>query len=267
MTSGESSNRIVPQGTASTGLPKILVVDDEVDLVNLLRYNLEKEGYQVETAFDGTTALAKITETLPDLIILDLMLPDRSGYDICRFIKRQPLTEAIPVIMLTARSAEFDRIQGFESGAEDYVVKPFSPKELVLRVKAMLGRTYKQDPAILGMKPLTFGRLMIDAAAYRVAVDGINVPVSPLEFSILLVLAQYPNRVWTRDQLLDAVWKGDAAEVFDRTVDANVKRLRAKLGEARDCIETVRGVGYRFTPTGVLGGVDAKSAPVAAMAR
>lgn len=226
--------------------PRILVVDDEHDLVNLVRYNLQKEGYEVLFAYDGTTAVQLIWDSKPDLIILDLMLPDQSGFDICKKIKAEESTRKIPVIMLTARSSENDRITGFESGAEDYVVKPFSPKELVLRVKAMLGRTRQSLPNILNV-----GRMTIYTDEYRVFVDNQEVTLTHIEFQILLSLARHPNVVKTREQLLEEVWKEDAEEILDRAVDAHVKRLRAKLGEDRDCIETVRGVGYRLSASGV----------------
>lgn len=222
--------------------PTILVVDDEHDLVNLLRYNLQKEGYEVLCCYDGTSAVEMIWKHRPDLIILDLMLPDRSGFDICRQMKSEEQTRKIPIIMLTARSSEQDRVSGFEVGAEDYVVKPFSPKELVLRVKAMLGRTRQSLPNILEV-----GRMTIYPDEYRVFIDNQEVPLTHIEFKILMALARHPNVVKTREQLLDDVWKEGSIQILDRAVDAHVKRLRAKMGEERDCIETVRGVGYRLT--------------------
>ncbi|MBX2861791.1 MAG: response regulator transcription factor [Vampirovibrio sp.] len=221
--------------------PKILVVDDETDLVNLVRYNLEREGYEVLTAYDGLPALDLVWEKKPNLIVLDLMLPDLSGVEICRKIKANDETKQIPIIMLTARSSERDRITGFEAGAEDYVVKPFSPKELVLRVKAMLGRTQQTLPNIIQISAIK-----IYPAEYRVFVDHQEITLTRNEFKILLCLARHPNMVKTREQILEHVWTEDASDVLDRTVDAHVKRLRSKLGEERDCIETVRGVGYRL---------------------
>lgn len=222
--------------------PTILVVDDEHDLVNLVRYNLQKEGYDVLCAYDGSTALELVWSKRPDLIVLDLMLPDKSGFDICRQIKAEETYRKIPIIMLTARSSEHDRVSGFEAGAEDYVVKPFSPKELVLRVKAMLGRTRQSLPNIVAI-----GRMTIYPEEFRVFIDNQEVPLTHIEFKILLALARHPNVVKTREQLLEDVWKEGATQILDRAVDAHVKRLRAKLGEERDCIETVRGVGYRLT--------------------
>ncbi len=221
--------------------PTVLVVDDEQDLVNLVRYNLEKEDYNVICAYNGTSALKLAWEKRPDLIILDLMLPDRSGVDLCREIKRNEKMKKIPIIMLTARSSEVDRISGFEAGAEDYVVKPFSPKELTLRVKAMLGRTKAETP-----NTIELGVLKILPREYRVLVEDEEIPLTHIEFKILSVLAAFPNVVKTREQILEEVWKEDAEEILDRTVDAHVKRLRGKLKSARDHIETVRGIGYRL---------------------
>lgn len=232
------------------------MVDDEQDLVNLVRYNLQKEGYEVLCAYEGASVVDLVWSRKPALIILDLMLPDKSGVDICREIKSNPQIKAIPIIMLTARSSEEDRVRGFEAGAEDYVVKPFSPKELTLRVKAMLARTLPPSPDILHVGPLT-----IWPEEYRVVVKSLpndkrNVALSNLkatevhltqsEFQLLLVLAKHPNVVKTREQLLAELWQDEAEIVLDRAVDAQIKRLRAKLGSARDCIETVRGVGYRL---------------------
>ena len=240
-------------------MQRILVVDDERDLVNLLRYNLEKAGFLVSSAFDGSTVLPLAIKELPDLIILDLMLPDRSGYDICRDLKIQELTQDIPIIMLTARSSEYNRITGFECGVDDYVIKPFSPKELVLRVKALLARSsaYKERKHSSAHKGVNtsqvssntvwqFGPLSIDAEEFRVSVENQEVNLTQTEFEILKTLAEAPNRVKTREQILELVWQDEAETVLDRTVDAQVKRLRAKLGSARDMIETVRGIGYRL---------------------
>lgn len=222
----------------------ILVVDDETDLVNLVRYNLQKEGYEVLCAYDGLSVLNLVWEKQPSLIILDLMLPDRSGYDICREIKREDRIRHIPVIMLTARSAEQDRVQGFECGAEDYVVKPFSTKELVLRVKAMLARTQVATPQVVEV-----GRIRIHPETIRVFVDETEVQLTHTEFKILLELARHPDVVKSREHLLHTVWQEDAENILDRTVDAQVKRLRAKLGPARDQVETVRSLGYRLART------------------
>jgi two-component system phosphate regulon response regulator PhoB len=222
---------------------RILVVDDEKDLVNLVRYNLEKSGYEVFCTYDGLSVQSMVLECLPHLIILDLMLPDRSGYDICRDLKANPSTKAIPIIMLTARSSEYNRVTGFECGVEDYVVKPFSPRELVLRVKAILARTQKpslENPCI------QVGDIAIYPAEHRVLVSNQEISLTQTEYKILLALAEQPGRVKSREQLLTQVWEDEAEEVQDRTVDALMKRLRAKLGNARDAIETVRGIGYKL---------------------
>ena len=224
---------------------RILVVDDEKDLVNLVRYNLEKEGFEVITAYDGNSVLEKVWNQRPHLIILDLMLPDRSGYDICKEIKADKSIAHIPVIMLTARSSEQNRVTGFESGAEDYVIKPFSPKELMLRVKAILARTTRQLPPVLSV-----GQIRVHPDEYRVFVAEEEITLTQMEFKILMVLLDAPNMVKTREQILDAAWQEEAETVLDRTVDAQVKRLRAKLGAARNQIETVRGIGYRLTAVG-----------------
>ncbi len=226
---------------------RILVVDDEKDLVNLVRYNLEKEGFEVDCAYNGSSVESNFQSRLPDLIILDLMLPDRSGYDICRDLKANPRTKNIPIIMLTARSSEYNRVTGFECGVEDYVIKPFSPKELMLRVKAILARTASQrsrDQA--DSKYIRLGKLSILPEEFRVLVEDQEVPLTHTEFKILMALVNQPNRVKTREQILEAVWQEEAESVMDRTVDAQVKRLRAKLGAARDMVETVRGLGYRL---------------------
>ncbi len=228
----------------------ILVVDDEDDLLRLVRYNLLKEGFTVLCAEDGKAANQQLQNTVPDLVLLDLMLPDQSGFDICKHIKATPATQHTPVIMLTARSSEDDRVTGFESGAEDYIVKPFSPKELVLRVKALLTRVRQpvpNNPSSPNQPPVTIGPLTLYPSEYRVTVNEAPVQLTHIEFDILNTLAQHPNRVHSREQILAAVWAEEAELVLDRTVDAHMKRLRHKLGpDARDVVETVRGVGYRI---------------------
>ncbi|MDX2085858.1 MAG: response regulator transcription factor [Candidatus Melainabacteria bacterium] len=222
--------------------PKILVVDDEQDLVRLVRYNLEHEGFTVLYAYDGSSALDLVWNKRPDLVILDLMLPDTPGLRLCQQIKQAQGLDKVPaILMLTARSAEQDRIAGFEHGADDYVTKPFSPRELVLRVKAMLGRSGSTPPPIIHIGPIR-----IVPEEYRVFIAEEEVRLTPIEYRILLTLARHPNVVRTREQLLVDVWEESATEVLDRTVDAHVKRLRAKLGIARDSLETVRGIGYRL---------------------
>ncbi len=223
---------------------KVLIVDDEIDLVGLVRYNLEKEGFTVLTAYDGKTAVGHIKSFQPDLLILDLMLPDMSGFQICQHIKADPRTKVIPVIMLTARSSENDRVSGFEAGADDYVVKPFSPKELVLRVKAMLGRTLVQRPPETAK--IVLGDLIIHPKGHHVeTLQGEAITLSSLEFKLLMTLASQPNAVKTREQLIADIWEDDGENISDRAVDTHIKRLRQKLGASRNVIETIRGVGYR----------------------
>ncbi len=236
--------------------PRILVVDDEKDLVRLVKYNLEQEGFEVFCAFNGAEALDLAWTKQPDVIVLDLMLPDASGFRLCQEIKSilNPDRQKNPVriLMLTARSAEADRIEGFESGTDDYVVKPFSPRELVLRVKALLDRN-KAESGVAESKTssLEIGAIRIDAKSHRAWVGAEELKLTPIEFKILWVLAQHLNAVRTREQLLKQVWENGGDEILDRTVDAHVKRLRSKLGEAREQLETVRGIGYRLYTGGL----------------
>jgi two-component system phosphate regulon response regulator PhoB len=229
-------------------MPKsILIVEDEQDLVNTLEYNLEREGFETQSALNGSEGL-ELAESAPhpDLVLLDLMLPDVSGTEVCRRIRENPDTAKIPVVMLTAKGEEIDRVVGFEVGADDYVVKPFSVRELVLRVKAILRRA-QQEPEDEEHtdEELTFGEIRIDIPGHRVWVDGDEIRLTALEFKLLTTFIERKGRVQTRDVLLSDVW-GINADVMTRTVDTHVKRLREKLGEAGDYIETIRGVGYRF---------------------
>ncbi|NLE47090.1 MAG: response regulator [Sandaracinaceae bacterium] len=224
---------------------RILVVEDEMDLAELVSFNLREAGHQVTIANNGSTALVEIRRMKPDLVILDLMLHDISGLEICRRIRRDEETARIPVLMLTAKGTEVDRVVGFEVGADDYVVKPFSPRELTLRVEAILRRAHGGAEAEAERQIIQNGRLTIDIPAHRVTVDEVEVPLTALEFRLLLDLATRMGRVQSRDALLERVW-GYAPGVETRTVDTHVKRLREKLGEGADCIETVRGVGYRL---------------------
>jgi two-component system, OmpR family, phosphate regulon response regulator PhoB len=221
----------------------IIVVEDEADLQSLLEYNLKQAGYSVTLAGRGQDGIRFAQQHIPDLILLDLMLPDISGVDVCRTLKSQPATKAIPIIMVTARGEEIDRVVGFEIGADDYVVKPFSMRELMLRVSAMLRRNRAEDNEV--GQVVDFGRLRIDRGAHRIWVDGVEIELTALEFRLLVTLYDRKNRVQTRSALLDDVW-GIQADITTRTVDTHVKRLREKLEAARDYIETVRGVGYRF---------------------
>jgi two-component system phosphate regulon response regulator PhoB len=222
---------------------RILVVDDEPDLLELVRVNLTQAGYEVETAEHGGEALEQVRRRHPELVVLDLMLPDVSGTEVCRRLRSDPDTEGIPIIMLTARADEVDRVVGLELGADDYVTKPFSPRELTLRVAAVLRR---QGRAPAAKNSLAHGAVRLDPDRHRCFVDGEEVDLTAKEFSLLQGLMQRPGRVLTREQLLDEVWGSDIT-VTTRTIDTHLKRLREKLGEASELIETVRGVGYRFS--------------------
>ena len=240
--------RAVIEPAVMSGL--IVIVEDELDLQRTLEYTLQKEGYQTRTASTGKAALELLgSGPVPDLVLLDLMLPDLSGTEICRRVRAQERTRAVPVIMITARVEEIDRVVGFEVGADDYVTKPFSVRELMLRVRAILRRA-QSEPAEVGLQ--TFGRLRIDDDAHRAWVDEVEIRLTALEFRLLTTFLSRRGRVQTREMLLSDVW-GIQADVTTRTVDTHVKRLREKLGEAGDYLETVRGVGYRWrsTPTSV----------------
>lgn len=223
----------------------ILVVDDEKDLVELVLYNLKKEGYSVESVSDGESALTKIRKGKYDLVILDLMLPGIQGIDLCRVIRNDPKTEALPVIMLTAKGEEVDRVIGLEMGADDYITKPFSPRELIARVKAVLRRSRGKPVA---EKSLKIGELEIDKERYVISIKGKPVKLSATEFKLLLFLAERKGKVFSRDQLLDAVWR-DETFVEPRTVDVHIRRLRSSIEEdpaKPRYIKTLRGIGYFF---------------------
>lgn len=219
----------------------ILIVEDEVGLVELLRYNLEQAGYGVRAAYDGEEAMTALAEDPPDIILLDWMLPMVSGIEVCRRIRRKPETANIPVIMLTARGEEVDRIRGLDSGADDYITKPFSPTELLARIRAVLRRI---RPA-LADETLTFGDIVMDLAAHKVARGGDNIHLGPTEFRLLRHLMEHPGRVFSREQLLDSVWGRDVY-VEARTVDVHIRRLRKALNDNNraDVIRTVRAAGY-----------------------
>jgi two-component system phosphate regulon response regulator PhoB len=221
---------------------KILVVDDEPEAVELVEFNLRQAGYEVVTAADGAEALKKARTVLPGLVLLDLMLPEVDGLEVCKMLRRDPATAAIPIIMVTAKAAEIDRILGLELGADDYVTKPFSPRELVLRVKKMLQR----GPAA-GEEQDTFkfGELVIDSPRHLVSWRGKQIELTATEFKLLVVLAQRRGRVQSREQLLRDVWEYNSL-IDTRTVDTHMRRLREKLGQAAKYLDTVRGVGYRF---------------------
>jgi two-component system phosphate regulon response regulator PhoB len=221
---------------------RILVVDDEPDIVALVVYHLAKEGYRVSSASNGSEALATARRDRPALIVLDLMLPGLSGFEVLEQLRADDSTAGIAVLMLTARKEEHDRIEGLSLGADDYLTKPFSPQELVLRVRAILRRS-AAAPAAGDL--LTIGALSIDRAAHQVRVQGHDVDLTPTEFKLLLLLAERRGRVQGRAQLLESVWDA-APDIQTRTVDMHVQRLRTKLEAAGDLIETVRGFGYRL---------------------
>ena len=222
----------------------ILIVDDEKDLLDTLAFNFEQEGFRTATAGSGRAAMERLKrDPLPDLVLLDLMLPDISGIEVCRSLRRAQRTARLPVVMLTARDEEIDRVIGFEVGADDYVVKPFSVREVILRVRAVLRRAAQAEPA--REESTDFGRLRLDTSAHGVWVDQKEVRLTALEFKLLATLLQRRGRVQSRDRLLSDVW-GINADVTTRTVDTHVKRLREKLGPAGAYIETLRGVGYRI---------------------
>ncbi|MCG3173583.1 MAG: Transcriptional regulatory protein SrrA [Myxococcota bacterium] len=221
----------------------ILIIEDEKDLLNTLDYGLRREGYATRCAGTGKQGLdLGFQEPPPDLILLDLMLPDISGIEVCRQFRQTERTRQTPVIILTAKAEEIDRVVGFEVGADDYVVKPFSTRELLLRIRAILRRRSVEEPM---PERIEFGRLKVDTAAHRVWVDNTETQLTALEFRLLTTFLSRKGRVQTRDTLLNDVWSIHA-DVTTRTVDTHVKRLREKLGAAEDYIETIRGVGYRF---------------------
>ncbi len=221
--------------------PMVLIVEDEAPLVTLLRYNLEKEGFAVCSAGDGEEALLQISENKPDAVLLDWMLPLVSGLEVCRQIRRAPQSRSLPIILLTARGEEADRVRGLDSGADDYIVKPFSPSELVARLRAVIRRA---QPSA-GEETLRYADVAMDLAAHRVSRAGKAVHLGPTEFRLLHHFLLYPGRVFSREHLLDRVW-GPHAEVEMRTVDVHIRRLRKALNTdgCRDLVRTVRSVGY-----------------------
>ncbi len=225
-------------------MAKVLVVEDESDIRQMLVQHLRGAGFDVVGVGTATAALESARTEGPDLILLDLMLPDMDGFEVCKRLRRDPLTERIPVVMVTARGSEMDRVLGLELGADDYITKPFSPRELVLRIRRSIER---QNPAPANGDLLAFGELTIDVPGHRVLVRGRSVDITATEFRLLTVLARRRGRVQTREHLLQEVWThGERDEIDVRTVDTHVRRLREKLGVAADLVETVRGVGYRF---------------------
>jgi two-component system phosphate regulon response regulator PhoB len=223
-------------------MARILVIEDEPDIQQILDYNLREKGHKVFIAGKGEEGLRLAREKRPDLVLLDLMLPDIPGTEICKTLKSDPATRGAQVIMLTAKGEEIDRVVGFELGADDYVVKPFSVRELLLRVQAILRRSQGEQEVVPGFQ---FGSLRVDREAHRVWASDTELELTALEFKLLVTLYDRKNRVQTRAALLSDVW-GIDADITTRTVDTHVKRLREKLGDAGTYIETVRGVGYRF---------------------
>ncbi|HSM08986.1 MAG TPA: response regulator transcription factor [Gemmatimonadota bacterium] len=222
---------------------RVLVVDDEPDILSILVYQLSREGFRVSTAVSGRSAIETAIAEAPDLVVLDLMLPELDGYEVLAQLRGHDSTRAIPVILLTARTEEVERLRGFDTGADDYVTKPFSPRELVARVKALLRRT-RAEPFEAGRR-LRHGPIEIDREAHRVYANGDEVELTRIEYRLLEVFVERRGRVQSRRQLLQAAWDTNA-RIETRTVDMHVARLRAKLGDAGSLIETVRGVGYRL---------------------
>ena len=223
---------------------KIVVIEDEDDILEVITYNLKREGYEVITSTSGEDGLEKIEKASPQLVILDLMLPEIDGIELCRKLKSDPLTRSIPVIMVTAKGEESEVVLGLGVGADDYVTKPFSPRELVARVKAVLRRS-RTRPEGDSRERIASGGIIIDPQRHDVQVDGEPVTLTATEFRLLHFLASHPGRVFTRDHLLSRVI-GEDAIVVDRNIDVHVRAIRKKLGGQRELIETIRGVGYRF---------------------
>jgi DNA-binding response OmpR family regulator len=234
---------------------KIMVVDDEADVIDMLSLNLRAGGFQVVTVEDGATALAKARSESPSLIILDLMLPKMPGLEICRVLKSDPATRHIPVIMLTAKAEEVDKIVGLELGADDYVTKPFSPRELILRINRSLRRGKEK---VVGVEKMTIGELILDHTRHEVLVKGRPVDLTATEFRLLALLMERRGRVQGRDSLLNDVW-GYESVIDTRTVDTHVRRLREKLGALANYIETIRGVGYRISEAVVSAAAESSS--------
>ena len=238
--------------------PHVLIVEDEAALVTMLRYNLESEGYRVSEAVDGEEAILLVIEEPPDLILLDWMLPSLSGIEVCRRIRRNESARDVPIIMLTARGEDSDRVRGLDSGADDYITKPFSPRELMARVRAVLRRSQPSDH-----ERLVYGDIEMDLARHRVQRGGHDLHLGPTEYRLLRHFLESPGRVFSREQLLDAVWGRDVY-VEARTVDVHVRRLRKTLNEGGlpDLIRTVRSAGYAIDGADI-GGAAVKTPPPA----
>jgi len=225
---------------------KILVVEDDRDISELISYNLEREAYEVVCLYDGAPAVDYVHKGMPDLIILDLMLPEIDGIEICQKLKSDLITKHIPIIMLTAKSEEADVVVGLQMGADDYIAKPFSPKVLVARVKAIFRRVTEIQAASSNSENVrSFGDFVIDLLKHKISYKNHEIKLTSIEFDIVEFLSRSPGRVWSREQILDNVWK-EGKFIIDRAVDVHVRGLRKKLGKADIYVETVRGVGYRF---------------------
>ncbi len=223
---------------------RILVIEDDVDINDLIAYNLKKEGYEVASLYQGEGAFEQALKLCPDLIVLDVMLPGVDGLDICRYLRADEKTKNIPVLMLTARSEESDQLVGLQMGADDYMLKPFSPKLLLARVKVLLRRGMAASQTSLEQKRERHG-LIIDLLKHKVYYHDQSIALTQIEFDILEYLSRFPGRVFSREQILDGVWK-EGKFIVDRAVDVHIRGLRKKMGGAQDLIETVRGVGYCF---------------------
>jgi len=237
-----ASGRLIGKGKEMA--KRILIVDDEQDILDLLKFNLESEGYEIVTAADGEAALSRAQDSTPDLIILDVMLPHKDGWSVIRELRAKPATQKMPVIFLTAKDSEIDEVVGLELGADDYIVKPIAMRKLLARVKMVLRKSTVS--ALDEEERLRFGDVEIDPLSYSVKVQGQDIGLTKKEFEILLFLAKRPGRVITRETLLNSIW-GDEVIVIDRTIDVHIRKIREKLGtdDAR-LIETIKGVGYRF---------------------
>jgi two-component system, OmpR family, phosphate regulon response regulator PhoB len=232
---------VVPDTVATANKPLVLIVEDEAALMTMLRYNLEKQGFRVEEAGDGEEALTRINELKPDMVLLDWMLPQLSGIEVCRQIRRRPATRELPVIMITARSEDQDAVRGLNTGADDYVTKPFSTEALVARMRALMRRSN----TVPAKGELRFHDIVLDLAAHRISRNGRQLHLGPTEYRLMEFLMQRPRRVFSREELLDAIW-GPSIHVEPRTVDVHIRRLRKAINAADelDVVRTVRAAGY-----------------------
>jgi len=245
---GAVARKIMAMAPNTPGVPRILVVEDEPDIAALIAYQLTREGFRVETAGNGTEALSAVARDVPDLVVLDRMLPGLTGDEVLQRLKEEPGTSAIPVLVLTAKREQEDRIKGFELGADDYLTKPFSPRELVLRVQAIL-RRLNEAGVSSGGRILKAGPIRMDLGSHQVTMNGEELNLTPTEFRLLQALLERRGRTQSRRQLLEKAWDVEAGvseRIQTRTVDMHVRRLRGKLGEVGDWIQTIRGFGYRI---------------------